>query len=97
MAAFGFLEAVTTWHAGEIPLILKLDNHDVPHDQKDPLSAITGSMRDTLRLGCVGIGFSICPASANVRSCTRSCAVWPRKPRRQASPWWCCAVCAAPA
>src|SRR5438132_4352638 len=57
-APLGFIEAAASRHAGQIPLILKLNNHDVLYDEKDPLSALTGSVRDALRLGCVGIGFT---------------------------------------
>jgi hypothetical protein len=39
----------------------------VVHDEKNPLSAVTGSRRDALRLDCVGVGFSIYPGSANAR------------------------------
>ncbi len=67
-APLGFLEAAAARHAGEIPLILKLNNHDVLHDEKDPLSAVTGSVKDALRLGCVAIGFTIYPGSAAART-----------------------------
>lgn len=63
-APLGFLEAAAARHAGEIPLILKLNNHDVLHDEKDPIPAVTASVKDALRLGCVGIGFTIYPGSA---------------------------------
>ncbi|MGH9404237.1 MAG: class I fructose-bisphosphate aldolase [Terriglobia bacterium] len=66
-APLGFIEAAASRHAGEIPLILKLNNHDVLHSDKDPISAVTGSVRDALRLGCVAIGFTIYPGSANSR------------------------------
>lgn len=67
-APLGFLEAAAARHAGEIPLILKLNNHDVLHDEKDPLSAVTGSVHEALRLGCVAIGFTIYPGSAEART-----------------------------
>ena len=67
-APLGFLESAAARHAGEIPLILKLNNHDVLYDEKDPLSAVTGSVRDALRLGCVAIGFTIYPGSAHSRT-----------------------------
>jgi len=63
-APLGFLEAGAAEFAGEIPLILKLNNHDVLHEEKDPLSAVTGSVGEALRLGCVAIGFTIYPGSA---------------------------------
>ena len=62
-APLGFIEAAAARHAGEIPLILKLNNHDVLYDEKDPVSAVTGSVHDALRLGCVAIGFTIYPGS----------------------------------
>src|SRR5579863_6784182 len=55
-APLGFLEAGAADYAGEIPLILKLNNHDVLLDEKDPASAVTGSVKDALLLGCVAIG-----------------------------------------
>jgi class I fructose-bisphosphate aldolase len=66
-APLGFLEAAAARHAGEIPLILKLNNHDVLHDEKDPIPAVTASVRDALRLGCVAIGFTIYPGSAHAQ------------------------------
>ena len=67
-APLGFLESAAARHAGEVPLILKLNNHDLLHDEKDPLSAVTGSVKDALRLGCVAIGFTIYPGSAQART-----------------------------
>lgn len=64
-APLGFIEAGAAEFAGEIPLILKLNNHDVLHDDKDPISAVTGSVADALRLGCAAVGFTIYPGSAN--------------------------------
>jgi len=66
-APLGFLESAASRHAGEIPLILKLNNHDTLHDEKDPLSSVTASVDDALRLGCVAIGFTIYPGSAASR------------------------------
>jgi len=67
-APLGFLEAGAADFAGDIPLILKLNNHDVLYDDKDPISAVTGSVRDALRLGCVAVGYTIYPGSAHSRS-----------------------------
>src|SRR5262245_21097311 len=64
-APLGFLEAGAAEFAGRIPLILKLNNHDVLHDEKDPLPSVTGSVKDALRLGCSAVGFTIYPGSAN--------------------------------
>jgi class I fructose-bisphosphate aldolase len=63
-APLGFLEAGAREFAGKIPLILKLDNHDVTQDEEDPTQAVTGSIEDALRLGCSAIGFTIYPGSA---------------------------------
>ena len=67
-APLGFLESAAARHAGEIPLILKMNNHDVLHDEKDPIPAVTASVRDALRLGCVAIGFTIYPGSAHAQA-----------------------------
>ncbi len=64
-APLGFLETGAAQFAGAIPLILKLNNHDVLHEDKDPLPAVTGSVRDALRLGCSAVGFTIYPGSAH--------------------------------
>ncbi|HEU5380112.1 MAG TPA: class I fructose-bisphosphate aldolase [Ktedonobacteraceae bacterium] len=63
-APLGFLEAGVSEYCGEIPLILKCNNHDVLNDERDPISAITAGVEDALRLGCVAVGFTIYPASA---------------------------------
>jgi class I fructose-bisphosphate aldolase len=62
-APLGFLEAGARDFAGRIPLILKVNDHDVLSDERDPTQALTGSIGDALRLGCVGIGFTIYPGS----------------------------------
>src|SRR5512134_2874136 len=64
-APLGFLEAGAAEFAGDIPLILKLNNSDSLYGGSDPCPAITGSVDEALRLGCVAIGFTIYPASAN--------------------------------
>jgi class I fructose-bisphosphate aldolase len=63
-APLGFLEAAVSDFAGEIPLILKCNNHDSLLDEKDPISAITSGVEDALRLGCVAVGFTIYPGSS---------------------------------
>jgi class I fructose-bisphosphate aldolase len=62
-APLGFLEAGARRFAGQLPLILKLNNKDSLADEKDPDQALTGSVRDALRLGCAAIGFTIYPGS----------------------------------
>jgi class I fructose-bisphosphate aldolase len=63
-APLGFLEAGAAEFAGRIPLILKLNNSDVLYKDKDPCSAVTGSVKEALRLGCCAIGYTIYPGSA---------------------------------
>src|SRR6202047_1702080 len=62
-APLGFIEAGAAEYAGEIPLILKLNNHDLLLDEHDPMPAVTGSVKDALRLGCSAVGFTIYPGS----------------------------------
>jgi len=61
-APLGALEAGAAEYAGQIPLILKLNNSDTL-SKGEPCSAVTGSVDDALRLGCVGIGYTIYPGS----------------------------------
>ena len=63
-APLGFLEAVASDYAGDIPLILKLNNSD-GLSKIEPCSAVTGSVEDALRLGCAAIGYTIYPGSAD--------------------------------
>ncbi len=63
----GFLEAGAADFAGEIPLILKANSHDVLHPEPDPMGALTASVEDALRLGCVGIGYTIYPGTVDRR------------------------------
>jgi class I fructose-bisphosphate aldolase len=62
-APLGFLEAGAREFAGQVPLILKANNHDVLLEEKDPHQALTGSVDDALRLGCAAIGLTIYPGS----------------------------------
>ncbi len=64
-APLGSLEVCARDYAGEIPLILKINNSDVLYNSKMPISALTSSVDDALRLGCVGIGFTIYPGSSH--------------------------------
>lgn len=63
-APLGFIEGGVSDYAGEIPLILKCNNHDLLNDERDPISAVTASVSDALRLGCSAVGFTIYPGSA---------------------------------
>jgi len=74
-APLGFLEAGAAEYAGEIPLILKLNNHDsLAPDGADPSPSVTGAIDDALRLGCAAIGYTIYPGSAQFQSMYESLA-----------------------
>src|SRR5689334_9536075 len=62
-APLGLLEAGIHDYCGDIPLILKCNNHDLLHDEKDPIPAVTAGVGDALRLGCCAVGFTIYPGS----------------------------------
>ncbi|MBX3190702.1 MAG: class I fructose-bisphosphate aldolase [Labilithrix sp.] len=62
-APLGFIESVSDKYAGQIPLILKLNNSDTLAKVEQPCSAVTGSVKDAVRNGCVAIGYTIYPGS----------------------------------
>jgi len=62
-APLGFLEAVAGKYLGEIPLVLKLNNSDTLAKTEHPISAVTSSVRDAVRLGCAAVGYTIYPGS----------------------------------
>ena len=64
-APLGALEVSAAEFAGEIPLILKLNSHDLLAPETDPIPAQTASVHDALRLGCAAIGFTIYPGSVH--------------------------------
>ena len=63
-APLGFLEAGARDYAGDLPLILKLNNRENLFGEKDPNMSVTGSIEAALRLGCVAIGYTVYPGSA---------------------------------
>ena len=60
----GFVEAAVDEFPGEIPIILKLNSHDMLYEEGDPAPAVTAGVDDALRLGCAAVGFTIYPGSA---------------------------------
>jgi class I fructose-bisphosphate aldolase len=63
-APLGFIEAGAAKYAGQIPLILKLNNSDsLSKLGGAPISAVTASVREAVRLGCAAVGYTIYPAS----------------------------------
>jgi len=67
-APLGALEAGAGEYAGEIPLILKLNNNNTLYETKAVDQAVTGSVQDALRLGCTAIGFTIYPGSSQAQA-----------------------------
>ncbi len=63
-APLGSIEASAREFAGDIPLILKANSHDMLYTGTDPAPAVTASVDDALRLGCAAIGFTIYPGSS---------------------------------
>jgi len=64
-APLGFIEAGARTFAGELPLILKVNNNNSLFNDQNPNQAITASIEHALRLGCAAIGFTIYPGSAD--------------------------------
>jgi len=63
-APLGSMEAGAALYAGQIPLILKVNSaNSLSRLKENPTQAITGSVKDALRLGCSAIGFTIYPGS----------------------------------
>ncbi|KAB2847470.1 MAG: class I fructose-bisphosphate aldolase, partial [Sphingopyxis terrae] len=63
-APVGFIAAGAAEFAGQIPLILKVNNSDSMYKDTDPCPAVTASVDDALRLGANAIGFTIYPGSS---------------------------------
>ncbi len=63
-APLGSIETIAREYAGRIPLILKVNSHDMLKKTTDPIPAVTSCVEDALRLGCAAVGFTIYPGSA---------------------------------
>jgi fructose-bisphosphate aldolase, class I len=65
-APLGMIEDGASSFAGQIPTILKVNSANSLNGEKDaPTQAITGGVKDALRLGCSAIGYTIYPGSEN--------------------------------
>lgn len=62
-APLGFLEAGLGERITDLPLILKMNSANSLFKPEDPHQSITATIDDALRLGCVGVGFTIYPSS----------------------------------
>lgn len=63
-APYGQILASAHDYAGRIPVILKLNNSDSLHSSKNPVPAITCSVKEALQVGATAIGFTIYPGSS---------------------------------
>lgn len=63
-APYGQVAAAAYDYAGRIPIILKLNNSDSLHNGKNPVPAITCSVKEALQVGATAIGFTIYPGSS---------------------------------
>ena len=62
-APMGPLDFGASKYAGEVPLILKMNSANSLSGGNVNDQALTASVEDALRLGCVGVGFTIYPGS----------------------------------
>jgi class I fructose-bisphosphate aldolase len=62
-APLGPLEQGSETFAGQLPLILKLNSANSLAGSARQDQAVTATVKDALRLGCVGVGFTIYPGS----------------------------------
>ncbi len=62
-APMGPLDFGASKYAGEVPLILKMNSANSLAGSSMSDQALTSSVEDALRLGCVGVGFTIYPGS----------------------------------
>ncbi len=63
-APLGFLTTGAEEFLGLLPLILKINTSDSLYkDAQGPVPAFTSSVEEALRLGCVGVGFTLYPGS----------------------------------
>jgi len=63
-APYGQVAAAAFDYAGQIPIILKLNNSDSLHGGKNPVPAITCSVKEAMQVGASAIGFTIYPGSS---------------------------------
>ena len=63
-APLGMLEAGADTFVGQIPLIMKVNSSNSLSSEKiAPSQALTGSVREAIRIGCSAVGFTIYPGS----------------------------------
>jgi fructose-bisphosphate aldolase, class I len=83
-APLGMIEAGAESAAGQLPLILKLNSANSLSRAKEAADqAVTASVDDALRLGCVAIGFTIYPGSDAAYGMMEEVAVLAREAKRK--------------
>ncbi len=63
-APYGAINAVAHDYIGDMPLIVKVNNSDSLYSPKNPIPAVTCSVKEALRIGACAIGFTIYPGSS---------------------------------
>ena len=63
-APYGQIAAAHHDYVGQIPVIVKVNNSDSLYSSKNPVSAVTCSVKEALLIGASAIGFTIYPGSA---------------------------------
>jgi len=66
-APYGQLAASHGDFIGEIPVIVKINNSDSLYQSKNPIPAVTCSIKDAVKIGATAVGFTIYPGSAHVK------------------------------
>ena len=64
-APYGQVIAAYQDYAGQIPVIIKANNGDTLYPTKNPMPAVTCSVKDALQAGASAIGFTIYPGSSH--------------------------------
>jgi fructose-bisphosphate aldolase, class I len=63
-APYGQLAAAAPDFVGQIPLIVKVNSNDTLYPNRNPVSAVTCSINDAVKLGASAIGFTIYPGTS---------------------------------
>jgi class I fructose-bisphosphate aldolase len=87
-APLGAIEAAASDYAGEIPLILKLNNHDsLAPDSSDPAPSVTGSVRMPCASAAWRWDSPFIPDRLFSKPCIRRSGASRKRPSRAGWPW----------
>lgn len=64
-APYGQIASAHPDYVGQIPVVLKINNSDVLYGSKNPISAVTCSIKDAVQIGASAVGFTIYPGSSD--------------------------------